>query len=123
MTNNPYQGRLNEKIGSEWILERGLVLLGKHTRKNKNGSSRWGGWPDRIAIDPNDGSLHFFEVKTGSHELDPHQKLVLGALAHVGMVHLLHFNEGSDTITDIKLEKIPLEELISKGLTKKSVSL
>lgn len=118
MTSNPRQGRINEKIVTEGILERNLVLLGQHPRKNENGSSRWGGWPDRIAIDPSDGSLHFFEVKTGSHKLDPHQRLVLGALAHVGMVHLLHFKEGSDAPSEEILEKIPLEDLISEGFTK-----
>ena len=120
MTSNPRQGRMNEKDVTRKILEKNFVLLGLHPRKNRNGSSRWGGWPDRIAIDPSSGDLHFFEIKTGSHKLDPHQKLVLGALAHLGTVHLFHFEGSSDTPSEEILEKMPLEELISKGCSKLS---
>ncbi len=113
MISNACLGRINEANETEKIRKQGYKLLGRHPNDNRNGTPRWGGWPDRIAINPKNGTLHFFEIKTGNHELDPHQKLVLGALAKIGKVHLIRY-EHKQRVGEEEILPLDMEELISK---------
>ncbi len=84
------KGRATENKATEWIKEQGYNIINEDTRKGHEG--RFGGWPDRLAIDEDD-HLHFFEIKEETHELDPHQEKVLNALKRCGTVHVLVYKD------------------------------
>ena len=93
--NNPRTGRKHEEKATEWIRAQKYQILNEDDRK----PNKFGGWPDRLALD-SEGQLHFFEVKTGSHDLDPHQRRVLKALYRCGVVHILKYDSDGQFMGD-----------------------
>ena len=88
-------GRKHEDKATSWIRANGYQILNEDDRN----PGRFGEWPDRLAIDE-EGNLHFFEVKTGGHTLDPHQERVLKALNRCGTVHILKYDTQGRFIGD-----------------------
>ena len=100
------KGARTEKIATEWIENEGFRIINEDDRN----PGRYGGWPDRVAID-DVGNLHFFEIKELTHKLDPHQERVLRALKRAGTVHILWY-EDYKLKSDEKLAKIWMKEYV-----------
>ncbi len=82
-------GRENELESKVIISNLGYTILNEHDKQ----LGRFGGWPDRLAIDEKDGSIHFIEIKTGKHRLDPYQEKVFEILSRFGTVHILWYRK------------------------------
>ena len=61
-------------------------------------SSHTGGWPDFLV--KKGGKFYFFEVKSGHHRLDPHQKEVLAVLKKIGKVRVMRLDENMKVFHD-----------------------
>lgn len=85
----------NEALATCRIRAQGFTIINEDPRKPE----KFGGWPDRLAIDEN-GVLHFFEVKSGGHALDPHQRKVLQALNRYGTVHILYYTSEGEFVRE-----------------------
>lgn len=85
------KGKDTNKKFNEWLKKRGYEVIGKEFPDGVLS----GGWPDFIVRNPK-GKIEFFEVKSGKHRLDPHQKEVLKILKRIGKVHVMRLNDETD---------------------------
>ena len=87
--NSGKKGSRIQKLAVQWLKKQGYYCINEYQRNH----GRFGGWPDFAATFKGGDHPHFFEIKSGSHTLDPHQKKVLEMLCGIGMVHLLVYED------------------------------
>lgn len=90
--NSGKKGKKYQRMAYEWLKEQGYEdkhFVNKDPRKSH--PFRFGGWPDYVIQKDNESTFHFYEIKSGTHKLDPHQQRVLEMLSEIGVVHILTY--------------------------------
>ena len=93
------QGAIADKKFCKWLETHKYKTLGKEFKT----SSHTGGWPDFLV--KKNSKLYFFEVKSGNHKVDDHQKEILGILKKLGKVHIMRLDKSMKRFSD----ETPLE--------------
>lgn len=91
----PEKGKITNRKFNQWLIEGNYEVLGREfpTRIQS------GGWPDFITRNKT-GEIEFFEIKSGKHRLDPHQREILKILRKLGKVHVMRLSDDMKTFTE-----------------------
>jgi len=86
--NGPQKAKISNAKFNQWLKKRKFEVLGKEFKHRVQS----GGWPDFI-VKNSKGKIEFFEVKSGKHQLDSHQKEILKILQKIGRVRIMRLDE------------------------------
>ncbi|MCK5290957.1 MAG: hypothetical protein KAR39_02950 [Thermoplasmata archaeon] len=104
---SPEIGVLSTKKFRQWLEENHCLILGQEGTS----SAQTGGYPD-FMVECRGGQIVIYEVKTGSHRLDPHQEEILRIMRKLGEVYIIRYDSESTPYDGF--EKDSLEEYLEK---------
>lgn len=93
--NGPMKGKNTAAQFKKWLIKEKYEILGQEFKY----SVYSGGWPDFI-VKNSKGKIEFFEVKSGNHRLDHHQKEILKILCKIGKVRVMRLDKKMQNFND-----------------------